>query len=54
MSDAGETLAEASRDREELLLVPLAETAGFDARTDYPKYIRPPRAVRVVEKAEAK
>ena len=54
IAPTGETLAEASRDREELLLVPVAETAGFDARTDYPKYIRPPLPVRVVENAEAK
>lgn len=53
IAPTGETLAEASKDREELLLVPVAELGGFDERTDYPKYIRPPRPVRVVEKARA-
>jgi predicted amidohydrolase len=53
IAPTGETLAEASRDREELLLVAVAELGGFDERTNYPKYIRPPRPVRVVEKAHA-
>jgi predicted amidohydrolase len=50
IAPTGETLVEASRDREELLVVPVAELGGFDERTDYPKFVRPPRPVRVVEK----
>jgi predicted amidohydrolase len=53
IAPTGETLVEASRDREELLVVPVAELGGFDERTDYPKYIRPPRPVRAVEKTQA-
>lgn len=53
IAPTGEILVEGSRDREELLLVPVAELGGFDERTDYPKYIRPPRPVRVVEKTQA-
>ena len=41
---------EASRDREELLVVPVAELGGFDERTDYPKFVRPTRPVTVLEK----
>ncbi len=43
-------LVEASRDQEELLVVPVAELGGFDPRTDYPKFVRPPRPVTVIEK----
>ncbi|MEX0817453.1 MAG: nitrilase-related carbon-nitrogen hydrolase [Gaiellales bacterium] len=50
IAPTGETLVEASRDREELLVVPVAELGGFDERTDYPKFVRPPLPVRVVEK----
>jgi predicted amidohydrolase len=50
IAPTGETLVEASRDREELLVVPVAELGGFDERTDYPKLVRPPRPVRVMEK----
>jgi predicted amidohydrolase len=53
IAPTGEILVEASRDREELLVVPVAELGGFDPRTDYPKYIRPPRPVRLVEKEPA-
>ena len=53
IAPTGEILVEGSRDREELLLVPVAGLGGFDERTDYPKYIRPPRPVRVVEKTQA-
>jgi predicted amidohydrolase len=53
VAPTGETVAEASDDREELLLVPVAELGGFDERTDYPKYLRPPLPVRAAEKAEA-
>jgi predicted amidohydrolase len=53
VAPTGKTIAEASDDREELLLVPVAELGGFDERTDYPKFIRPPLPVRVLEKAEA-
>lgn len=50
VAPTGETLVEASRDREELLVVPVAELGGFDERTDYPKFVRPPRPVRNVAK----
>jgi predicted amidohydrolase len=49
IAPTGETLVEASRDREEVLTVPVAEGGGFDPRTDYPKYVRPQQPVRVVE-----
>jgi predicted amidohydrolase len=49
IAPTGETLAEASRDSEELLVVPVAEPGGFDEQTDYPKLVRPPRPVRVPE-----
>jgi hypothetical protein len=45
----GETLVEASQDREELLVVPIAELGGFDEQTDYPKLVRPPRPVKMPE-----
>jgi predicted amidohydrolase len=47
IAPTGETLVEASRDKEELLTVPVAEHGGFDPRTDYPRYVRPRRPVRV-------
>jgi (R)-amidase len=53
IAPTGETLVEASRDREELLVVTVAELGGFDERTDYPKYIRPSRPIRVVEKTQS-
>jgi predicted amidohydrolase len=34
IAPTGEILAEASRDQEELLVVPIAELGGFDPRTD--------------------
>jgi predicted amidohydrolase len=49
IAPTGETLVEASRDREELLVVPVAELGGFDEQTDYPKLVRPPRPVKVLE-----
>lgn len=52
IAPTGEVLIEASRDREEILIVPVADLGGFDERTDYPRYVRPPRPVRVVEAAE--
>jgi predicted amidohydrolase len=42
IAPTGEVLVEASRDREELLLVPVAELGGVDWRTDYPRWLRPP------------
>ena len=36
IAPTGEILVEASRDQEELLVVPVAELGGFDPRTDYP------------------
>ena len=50
IAPTGETLVEASRDREELLVVPVAELGGFDERTDYPRFVRAARPVRVVAK----
>jgi predicted amidohydrolase len=51
IAPTGEILVEASRDRQELLLVPVAELGGFDERTNYPKYVRPARPVRTAEGA---
>ncbi|MGH2975514.1 MAG: hypothetical protein ACRDLL_11695, partial [Solirubrobacterales bacterium] len=42
IAPTGEVLVEASRDKEELLVVPVAEPGGFDPRTDYPRWLRPP------------
>jgi (R)-amidase len=53
VAPTGEVLAEASRDQEELLVVPVAELGGFDPRTDYPKFVRPPLPVTVLEKERA-
>ena len=53
IAPTGETLVEASRDQEELLVVPVAELGGFDERTDYPKLVRPTRPVTVLEKERA-
>ena len=53
IAPTGEVLVEASRDQEELLVVPVAELGGFDPRTDYPKFVRPPRPVTVLEKERA-
>ncbi len=50
IAPTGETLVEASRDQEELLVVPVAELGGFDERTDYPRLVRPARPVTVLEK----
>jgi predicted amidohydrolase len=50
IAPTGEILVEASRDQEELLVVPVAELGGFDPRTDYPKFVRPTRPVTVLEK----
>jgi predicted amidohydrolase len=50
VAPTGETLAEASRDREELLVVPVADLTGFDEATDYPRLVRPPRPVRFRER----
>jgi predicted amidohydrolase len=49
IAPTGETLVEASQDREELLVVAVAERSGFDEQADYPKLVRPPRPVRVLE-----
>jgi (R)-amidase len=53
IAPTGEILVEASRDREELLVVPVAEPGGLDPRTDYPKLVRPPLPVTVSEKERA-
>ena len=53
VAPTGEILAEASRDQEELLVVPVAEPGGVDPRTDYPKLVRPPLPVTVSEKERA-
>lgn len=51
IAPTGETLVEASVDREELLVVPVAERGGFDERTDYPRFARPPLPVRALADA---
>jgi len=53
IAPTGEVLVEASRDREELLVVPVAEPGGVDPRTDYPKLVRPPLPVTISEKEGA-
>jgi predicted amidohydrolase len=53
VAPTGEVLVEASRDREELLVVPVGDTEGIDPRTDYPKLVRPPLPVTVLEKHPA-
>jgi len=50
IAPTGEILVEASRDREELLVVPVAEPGGVDPRTDYPRLVRPPLPVTALEK----
>jgi predicted amidohydrolase len=50
VAPTGEVLVEASRDKEELVVAPVAELGGFDPQTDYPRLVRPPRPVKVVEK----
>jgi (R)-amidase len=42
IAPTGEVLVEASRDKEELLVVTVPELGGFDPRTDYPDFLRPP------------
>jgi predicted amidohydrolase len=51
VAPTGEVLAEASRDQEEHLIVPVADLSGIDPRADYPNLVRPARPVRVREKA---
>jgi predicted amidohydrolase len=53
IAPTGKTLVEASQDREELLVVPVAELGGFDERTDYPRFVRPSLPVRVLEREQA-
>jgi predicted amidohydrolase len=50
VAPTGDILVEASRDEEELLVVPVAEPGGVDPRTDYPRLVRPPLPVSVFEK----
>jgi predicted amidohydrolase len=50
IAPTGETLVEASRDTEELIVAPVAEHGGFDERTDYQKFVRPPRPVKLAER----
>jgi predicted amidohydrolase len=45
IAPTGEVLVEASRDREELLVVPVGERVDQDPRTDYPELVRPPLRV---------
>ena len=51
IAPTGEVLVEASRDREELLVVPVADPGGVDWRTDYPRWLRPP--LRIAAPARA-
>jgi predicted amidohydrolase len=53
VAPTGETLVEASQDREELLVVAVAELGGFDEETDYPTLVRPPRPVKLPESEPA-
>jgi predicted amidohydrolase len=53
VAPTGQVLVEASRDREELLVVPVGDPAGIDPRTDYPKLVRPPLPVTVLQKQPA-
>jgi predicted amidohydrolase len=53
VAPTGEVLVEASRDREELLVVPVAEPGGVDPRTDYPRLLRPPLPVTVPRQERA-
>jgi len=52
IAPTGEVLVEAGREREELLLVPVAEPGGVDWRTDYPRWLRPP--LRIASRAPAR
>jgi predicted amidohydrolase len=51
IAPSGETLVEASRRDEELVVVPVAEPVGFDQLTDYPSLVSPARPVEVAERA---
>jgi (R)-amidase len=51
VAPTGDVLVEASTDREELLVVPVAERVGFDERSDYPQFVRPPLPVRALADA---
>jgi predicted amidohydrolase len=53
IAPTGEVLVEASRDSEELLVVPVAEPGGFDWRTDYPRWLRPPLRIAAPARATA-
>ena len=46
IAPSGETLTEAGQREEELLVVPVAESAGIDELTDYPNLVQPARPVR--------
>jgi predicted amidohydrolase len=46
VAPTGETLVEASRYNEELVVAEVAELGGFDEQTDYPTLVRPPRPVK--------
>jgi predicted amidohydrolase len=48
IAPSGEVLSEAGQRHEELLIVPVAEPAGFDRLTDYPNLLRPAPDVRVL------
>ncbi len=49
IAPSGETLVEASRDREELIVAPVATPGGSDERTDYPNLVGQPLPVTVLE-----
>ena len=53
VAPTGEVVAEASRDREELIVVTVPEAGGYDPYTHYPTYLRPPLPVRHVPGAAA-
>jgi predicted amidohydrolase len=49
VAPSGETVAEAGRSAEELLVVAIPDSGGFDERADYPALLRAPRPVRSPE-----
>jgi (R)-amidase len=51
IAPTGEVLVEASRDREELLVVAVAEPGAVDWRTDYPRWLRPPLRIAAPRRA---
>lgn len=53
VSPLGDVLAEGSREREELIVVPVPEPGGVDERVDYLKALRPAPPVNVLDLAHS-